>query len=79
MAHVSIRNPSKIVAHPADPAQIRAFYQGVLGCELTKKSAEVDYIRFQGGFFMAVRHVERRAATPRARRLMKREPVSASS
>lgn len=54
MAHVSAGNHSKIIARHADQPQIRAFYQGVLGCELTKQSRDVDYIRFAGGFFMAV-------------------------
>jgi len=54
MAQVSIGNHSKIVAHYADQDNIRAFYRDVLGCELTKQTENVDYIRFKGGFFLAV-------------------------
>jgi len=54
MAHVSIGNHSKIVARPADQELIRAFYRGVLGCTFTKESKEVDFIRFEQGFFLAV-------------------------
>jgi hypothetical protein len=38
MATVSIGNHSKIVARHSDQERIRAFYQGVLGCVLTKES-----------------------------------------
>ena len=54
MANVSIGNHSKIVARHSDQERIRAFYGGVLGCALTKESRDVDYIRFHGGFFVAV-------------------------
>jgi hypothetical protein len=54
MAHVSIGNHSKIVARHADQEVIRAFYQGVLGCALTKESKDVDYIKFHEDFFLAV-------------------------
>jgi catechol 2,3-dioxygenase-like lactoylglutathione lyase family enzyme len=54
MATVSVGNHSKIVSRMADQARIRAFYGDVLGCRLTKQSAEVDYIRFAEGFFLAV-------------------------
>lgn len=54
MATVSIGNHSKVVARHSDQERIRAFYQGVLGCVLTKESANVDYIKFHQGFFLAV-------------------------
>ena len=58
MAQVSIGNHSKIVARHADQERIRAFYRGVLGCTLTKESKDVDYIRFQPNFFVAVLYQE---------------------
>jgi catechol 2,3-dioxygenase-like lactoylglutathione lyase family enzyme len=54
MATVSIGNHSKIVCSRADQSRIRAFYTDVLGCELTKQTPDVDYIRFEQGFFLAV-------------------------
>jgi catechol 2,3-dioxygenase-like lactoylglutathione lyase family enzyme len=67
MAQVSIGNHSKIVARHADQERIRAFYRGVLGCTLTKESKDVDYIRFQQNFFLAVLYQEE-AASPEALR-----------
>jgi catechol 2,3-dioxygenase-like lactoylglutathione lyase family enzyme len=58
MTTVSIGNHSKIVARHSDQERIRAFYQGVLGCTLTKESKDVDYIRFHQGFFLAVLYQE---------------------
>jgi hypothetical protein len=46
MATVSLGNHSKIVALHADQERIRAFYRDVLGCTLTKRTKNVDYIRF---------------------------------
>ena len=54
MANVSLGNHSKIVAPRADQARIRAFYTEILGCQLTKRTADVDYIRFGQNFFLAV-------------------------
>ena len=54
MAHVSIGNHSKIIAHHTDQERIRAFYGGVLGCTFTTESKDVDFIRFHEGFFLAV-------------------------
>ena len=54
MANVSLGNHSKIVARHADQERIRAFYRDVLGCELTKETKDVDYIKFHQGFFLAV-------------------------
>jgi catechol 2,3-dioxygenase-like lactoylglutathione lyase family enzyme len=54
MATVTIGKHSKIVSRRADQDRIRAFYKEVLGCELTKKTPEVDFIRFEGNFFLAV-------------------------
>lgn len=54
MATVTIGNHSKIVARRSDQARIRSFYQGVLGCELTKQTPDCDFIRFEGNFFLAV-------------------------
>lgn len=54
MTQVAIGTHAKIVARHADQQRIRAFYRDVLGCVLTKESRDVDYIRFAGGFFLAV-------------------------
>lgn len=54
MANVSIGNHAKIVARHADQERIRAFYRGVLGCDLTRESRDIDYLRFPEGFFLAV-------------------------
>ena len=54
MATVTIGNHSKIVARRADQARIRAFYNDVLGCELRKQTPDVDYIRFEDDFFLAI-------------------------
>jgi catechol 2,3-dioxygenase-like lactoylglutathione lyase family enzyme len=67
MATVSIGNHSKIVSRRADQAQIRAFYTDVLGCELTKQTPDVDYIRFDQGFFLAVLYQDRALGAEEAR------------
>ena len=67
MATVSIGNHSKIVARRADQARIRAFYTDVLGCELTKTTPDVDYIRFDQGFFLAVLYQDRALPDEEAR------------
>jgi hypothetical protein len=67
MAHVSIGNHSKIIARHSDQEKIRAFYGGVLGCALTKKSKDVDYIRFHEGFFVAVLYQEAVASSDELR------------
>jgi catechol 2,3-dioxygenase-like lactoylglutathione lyase family enzyme len=54
MSTVSIGNHSKIIARREDQARIRAFYRDVLGCRLTKETPDVDFIRFDEGFFVAV-------------------------
>ncbi|MEO7033160.1 MAG: VOC family protein [Polyangiaceae bacterium] len=54
MTNVSLGNHSKIVCRRADQSRIRSFYTDVLGCELTKQTSDVDYIRFGAGFFLAV-------------------------
>jgi hypothetical protein len=54
MATVAIGNHSKITARPGEQDSIRSFYRDVLGCTLTKQTKDVDFFRFQEGFFMAV-------------------------
>jgi hypothetical protein len=54
MATVTVGNHSKVVSRPADQARIRAFCRDVLGCELTKQTADVGMIRFEGDFFLTV-------------------------
>jgi len=68
MAHVSLGNHSKIVASFADQARLRAFYGEVLGCTFTKQTREVDYIKFQDSFFMAVLYQEQGAGQEELRR-----------
>jgi hypothetical protein len=46
------------VARHSDQERIRASYQGVLGCLLTRESANVDYIKSHQGFFLAVLNQE---------------------
>jgi catechol 2,3-dioxygenase-like lactoylglutathione lyase family enzyme len=67
MATISIGNHSKIVSSRADQARIRAFYRDVLGCELTKQTPDVDYIRFDEGFFVAVLYQDRALTAEEAR------------
>ncbi len=67
MAHVSIGNHSKIVALRTEQARIRAFYEDVLGCELTKKTPDVDYIRFEDNFFLAVLYQDQALSAADAR------------
>lgn len=47
-------NHAKITARAIDRERIRKFYHEVLGCEITKRSNEIDYFRFAGDFFVAV-------------------------
>ncbi len=54
MATITMGNHSKIVARPAEQDRIRSFYRDLLGCTLTKQTKDIDYIRFQDGFFIAV-------------------------
>jgi len=63
MTTVSIGNHSKIVARSTDQDRIRSFYRDVLGCTLTKQSKEVDFIRFEGDFFLAVLYQDTVAST----------------
>jgi catechol 2,3-dioxygenase-like lactoylglutathione lyase family enzyme len=58
MATVTIGNHSKIVAQRTDQGRIRSFYKDVLGCELTKQTPDVDYIRFEDNFFLAVLYAD---------------------
>lgn len=67
MTTVSIGNHSKIVSRKSDQARIRTFYTEVLGCELRKQTPEVDYIRFEQGFFLAVLYQDRALAEEEAR------------
>ena len=53
MSPASIGNHAKITARPADRDRVRQFYQNVLGCEVTKRSNEVDFFRFGNDFFVA--------------------------
>jgi len=54
MTATMIGNHAKLTARPADRAHIRRFYQDVLGCQMTKESDEMDYLRFGGDFFLTV-------------------------
>jgi len=54
MTATMIGNHAKLTARPADRAHIRRFYQDVLGCQMTKESDEMDYLRFEGDFFLTV-------------------------
>lgn len=67
MATVSIGNHCKLVCRPADQARIRAFYADVLGCELTKQTPDVDFIRFDQGFFLAILYSDRALGEQEAR------------
>ncbi len=62
MNNVTLGNHSKIVARRAEQERIRAFYCEILGCTLTKRSDEVDFIRFADGTFMAVLYQEQVAS-----------------
>ncbi len=67
MATVAIGNHSKIVSRRADQDRIRAFYKDVLGCQLTKQTPDVDYIRFDQGFFLAVLYSDQAIGEAEAR------------
>ena len=49
----SIGNHAKFTARPADRARIRDFYQNVLGCNITRRSNEMDFFRLGDDFFFA--------------------------
>jgi catechol 2,3-dioxygenase-like lactoylglutathione lyase family enzyme len=49
----SIGNHAKFTARPGDRARIREFYQDVLGCTITRRSNEVDFLRLGDNFFFA--------------------------
>ena len=51
---ISIGNHSKLTAGRADQPRIRTFYRDVLGCELTKQTPDVDYIKLGPAFHLAV-------------------------
>lgn len=54
MRTATIGNHAKLTALRAERARIRDFYQGVLGCEITRRSDELDFFRLGDGFFFAV-------------------------
>lgn len=54
MPPTAIGNHAKITARAIDRERIRKFYQDVLGCEMTRRSNEIDCFRFDGEFFVAV-------------------------
>ena len=54
MSPAAIGNHAKLTAHPSERLRIRQFYEDILGCEITKRSDQVDFFRFSGGFFLAV-------------------------
>ncbi len=54
MPSTAIGNHAKISARTIDRERIRKFYHEVLGCEITKRSNEIDFFRFDGEFFVAV-------------------------
>jgi hypothetical protein len=54
MPSTAIGNHAKISARAIDRERIRKFYHEVLGCEMTKRSNEIDFFRFAGEFFVAV-------------------------
>jgi hypothetical protein len=67
MATVTIGNHSKIVALRTEKEKIRSFYKDVLGCTLTKQTPDVDFIRFDEGFFLAVLYQDRALGAEEAR------------
>ncbi len=56
--NAAIGNHSKITARPADQARIRSFFRDVLGATLTRQTAGADFIKLDGGFFVAVLYSE---------------------
>jgi catechol 2,3-dioxygenase-like lactoylglutathione lyase family enzyme len=54
MTTVALGGHSKIIALRSEQLRIRRFFGEVLGCEFTKKTHDVDYLRFGKDFFMAV-------------------------
>lgn len=53
MTTVSIGNHAKFTANPTDRDRIRAFYKEVLGCEMTRRSNQIDFFRLGSNFFIA--------------------------
>lgn len=53
MPNVILGNHSSVLVPAQDRERIRSFYCGVLGGTLTKADPERDFIRLDGGFFIA--------------------------
>jgi catechol 2,3-dioxygenase-like lactoylglutathione lyase family enzyme len=53
MVEVSFGNHSALRVARSDQSQIRRFYREVLGCQVTKTSPDVDYVRLGDNFFVA--------------------------
>ena len=54
MSNVSFGNHSAIRVPHGLQERTRQFYRDVLGCEITKKTDDVDYFRMGNNFFVAV-------------------------
>lgn len=54
MPTVAFGNHAKLTARAIDRTRIRKFYHEVLGCEITRRSDDIDFFRFDADFFVAV-------------------------
>ncbi len=58
MAEVSLGNHSALRVARSDQDRIRRFYREVLGCQITKTTPDVDYVRLGDDFFVALLYQE---------------------
>ena len=58
MLNSSFGNHSALRVQANQRSRIREFYCGVLGCEITKQTENVDYFRMGGDFFVAFLYEE---------------------
>ena len=64
MTKISVGNHSAIRVPQNLQEKIRKFYCDVLGCEITKKTEDIDYFRMGDGFFVAFLYEDNALAEP---------------